>query len=200
MSPQSACAIAVSSGGPITAQPSGPNDRVTGRRCTGDLAAGAQSQGLARPYRPGNRRHPRVLLGRGLIPRKAGKGRSHHRPAAVGKAFHQLGPRPRRRLPNPSAATAGGACRQPHRQRLGLILGQPGQPRAIVEAQLDPALRPAMGQDRQPRLAQRIDVAQDRPRIDLQFARQRRGRQPPPVLQQQQDLQQPRGAHGSYLT
>ena len=60
-------------------------------------------------------------------------------------------------------------------QRLGLVRGHPGQPRAVPVDQPDAAVRATFRVDRDPRLAQRIDVTVDAPDRDLELPGEGRG-------------------------
>ena len=56
-------------------------------------------------------------------------------------------------------------------QRVGLLGGHAGQPRAVAVDEPDAAVGPALGVDRDARGAQRLDVAMDRAHRDLELAR-----------------------------
>ena len=81
-------------------------------------------------------------------------------------------------------------------ERLGLVRGEPGQPRPVAVDQLDPAVRTALRVDRDARGAERVDVAVDRALADLELGRQHGGRRPAARLEEQEQLDEPRRAHG----
>lgn len=200
MSPQSSCATGVVSGGPATAQPCGPHERTAGFN-----VIGRGERACRRRVRP-RRIAPTMAAMRGspsgalVSGASASRGKRANVVAMTarlrsGKLSTSLARARAAALLKPSAATAGGRGRQPDGQRLGLIRCQTGQEGAIVETQFNAALRTAQGKDRQTRLRHGIDVAQNGAGVNLQLARQGRRCQAAAVLQQQKDLQKPRGAH-----
>lgn len=84
------------------------------------------------------------------------------------------------------------------------LLGrQPGQPALKGVEQLDPAATAAGGVDRDPGLAERFDITQDRAFGHLECSGELSRGQAAAVLQDQQHVQQPGGPHGHrfpYLT
>ena len=56
-------------------------------------------------------------------------------------------------------------------------------------------MRSPFGVDRDAGLGQRLDIAVDRPDGDLELLRELRGRHPAAGLEEEQDIDEPRGAH-----
>ncbi len=95
-------------------------------------------------------------------------------------------------------AELGGSRRdagQPERGRLATR--EPGQARLVATDELDPTARPALAVDRHARRAERLDVAVDRAHRDLEVRRQLARRRAAAPLQQQQQLDEPAGAHAA---
>jgi hypothetical protein len=94
-------------------------------------------------------------------------------------------------------AQLGRGHRQPgQRQRLGLLLGHPGEPGAVAVDQAVTAGPAAIGVHRDAGGRQRVDVPVDRPHRHLELFGQLLGRHPAAVLQQQEDGQETARAHG----
>jgi len=90
----------------------------------------------------------------------------------------------------------GGRAWQPgQRQRLGLVGAQPGQPRAVAVDELVAAAVPGVPVQRDAGLVQGLHVPVDGTDRDLKLAGQLSGRHPAPGLEQEQDRDQPAGAH-----
>lgn len=118
MHPQSACRTGAETGGPATHQPSRPKPSFSGRWRSG---AGECA--------------PRV---------SACCGRRRDRAAGIGQTFQKLRPRPSCSPAKPQGNRRWRQVGKPHRQRLGLVRGQSGQPGPVVEPKLDPAQCAAM--------------------------------------------------------
>ena len=80
-------------------------------------------------------------------------------------------------------------------QGLGLVGTQAAQREAVAVHEPAPAAGTGLGQDGDPGRGQRLEVPVDRPDGDLELGRQGPGRRPAPRLQQQDQGQQPVGAH-----
>ena len=95
--------------------------------------------------------------------------------------------------PEPELGRGSGQPRQ--EERLGLVGGHPGQPGPVAIHQADPAVRPAFGIDRDPSLAERLDVAMDRPDRDLELIGQLARRQLAAGLEEEEQRDEAGGAH-----
>lgn len=105
----------------------------------------------------------------------------------------------RRRQDLPQAQVVGRARQSGQEQRLRLVDMQPGQPGPVAAEQLVSPAVPRVPVHRNARGAQRVDVPVDGPHRDVQLLRQLTGRQPPPVLQQEDEREEPGGAHGPII-
>ena len=83
-------------------------------------------------------------------------------------------------------------------QRVGLVLGQAGQPGAVALDEPVAAGVPGLAVERDAGREQRVDVAVDRADGNLQLGGQLCGREPAPGLEQEQQLDDPGGAHELY--
>ena len=95
----------------------------------------------------------------------------------------------------PEAELRGGARQARQEHRLGLVGGQARQARPVAVDEADAAVRAALGVDRDAGLGERLDVAVDRPDGDLELLGQLRRRHPAAGLEQEQDVDEPAGAH-----
>jgi hypothetical protein len=82
-------------------------------------------------------------------------------------------------------------------QRLGLLAGHAGEPRAVALNEPDPAVRATLGIDRYACLGQGIDIAEHRAHRDLELLGERRGRHLAAGLEQEQQGDQAGSAHRS---
>ncbi len=154
------------------------------------------------PDRLGDQRQERQIV---LVVIPAGRVEMEPRPDPLGPVPQRLGQRcqqlelgRRHRL---AQAEVGGDVRRPgQEQRVGLVRRQAGQPRPVTVEQPKTTVRTPVRHDRDAGQAEGIDVAVDGTDRDLEFGRQLGTGEPPPVLKEQDDRQQPARPHPPLLT
>jgi len=80
-------------------------------------------------------------------------------------------------------------------ERLGFLSGHPGQARPIAVDEADPAVRPALGVDRDAGRAERLDIPMDRSLGDLELGGELAGGQLASRLEEEQHRDESGGAH-----
>ena len=105
----------------------------------------------------------------------------------------------RRGHDGPEAELGGGPGHPGQEQRLGLVAGHPGQARPVAVDEADPAVRAALGVDRDAGRAQRLDVAMDRPLGDLELGGELGGGQLASRLEEEQHRDESGGAHAATI-
>ena len=101
------------------------------------------------------------------------------------------------RLTCPGLVVHDGAvdARSEHLPKPASILVRPARVSALLGAQFDAAAKPRVHDHRQAGLGEGVHVAQDGARRHFEFPRQDCAGHPAAVLEHEQDLQEPRGAH-----
>jgi hypothetical protein len=159
----------------------------------------ADLQHPAVPDRAGHHGQQRYLLGRLVPARRVQVEPGLHPPDLLAQAGRQGGQQLElRRGQHRAEPELGRGPGQPgQRQRLGLGGAQPGQPRTVAVDELVAAAVPGVAVQRDAGLVQGLHVPVDGTDRDLELPGQLRGRHPAPGLEQEQDRDQPAGAHGA---